>query len=75
MCGLLRMADFLQPAPPLNALAVRIHLGFQERVRRSQADALEFETSPQRPVIEVAAMLSLLDEFACIKNPVVSLKP
>src|SRR6266566_1982770 len=36
---------------------------------------LEFVTGPERPVIQVAAWLTLSDEFACIKNSVVGLKP
>jgi hypothetical protein len=30
---------------------------------------------PQRPIIQVPAWLTFFDKFACIKNPVVGLKP
>src|SRR5882724_4511231 len=36
---------------------------------------LEFIAGPQCPVIQVAAWLTFFDKFACIKNPVVGLKP
>src|SRR6266851_1217197 len=45
-------------------------IGFHQHDR-----LLEFVAGPQCPVIEVAAWLTLLDKFACIKNPVVGLKP
>src|ERR1700686_1973421 len=36
---------------------------------------LEFVAGPQCPVIQVAAWLAFFHELACIKNPVVGLKP
>src|SRR5258708_35084201 len=45
-------------------------IGFHQHDR-----LLEFIAGPQCPVIKVAAWLTLLDKFACIKNSVVGLKP
>src|SRR5712691_3707365 len=45
-------------------------IGFHQHNR-----LLELVAGPQCPVIQVAAWLTLLDKFACIKNSVVGLKP
>src|SRR6266699_1096153 len=45
-------------------------IGFHQRDR-----LLEFVAGPQCPVIEVAAWLTLLNEFPRVKNSVVGLKP
>jgi hypothetical protein len=44
-------------------------------IGRVTQDALEFVTSPQGPVVQVAAWLTFFDKFACIKNTVVGLEP
>jgi hypothetical protein len=49
---------------------------FQEYVYRSQSESfLEFVTGPERPIIQVAPWLGLLQELSREKNSVVGLKP
>ena len=45
------------------------------KVAPSCSTLLEFIAGPQCPVIQVVAWLTLFDKLACVKNPVVGLKP
>src|SRR5207245_4721757 len=52
----------------------RLRRGMRQRVPQHDL-LLEVVTGPERQVIQVAAWLTLSDEFACIKNSVVGLRP
>src|SRR5260370_353194 len=59
-----------------STLAAAAYLGSGCDIRFHQHDRfLEFVAGPQCPVIQVAARLTLLNEFPRVKNSVVGLKP
>jgi hypothetical protein len=45
------------------------YLGFNKTSDPPITFLLEFMTSPERPVIQVAAWLTFFDKFACINPP------